>query len=111
MQTPVGARDESGEEVRLHERQREVPAARSSTQPTGCSESLVAPLSSPIAATSPANTANTAIEARNENTGNHASDLSDLRTAHERLAISHEVWNRVMPSVSAISARGLKSDP
>ena len=29
-----------------------------------------------------------------DSTGNHARVLSDLRTAHERLAISHEVWNR-----------------
>ena len=33
-----------------------------------------------------------------ESTGNHARVLSDLRTAHERLAISHEVWNRPMLS-------------
>ena len=38
-----------------------------------------------------------------ESTGNHARVLSDRRTAHERLAISHEVWNRVMPPVSTMA--------
>ena len=31
-----------------------------------------------------------------DSTGNQARVLSDLRTAHERLAISHEVWNRLI---------------
>ena len=65
----------------------------------------------PTAATSPANTPNTASDARNESTGNQASDLSDLRTAHDRLAISHEVWNRVMPPVSAIREAEVKARP
>ena len=55
-------------------------------------------------ATSPPNTANTTIEPRNDSTGNQASVLSDLRTAHERLAISHEVWKRVMSPVSTIAS-------
>ena len=47
----------------------------------------------------------------NENTGNQARVLSDLRTAQERLAISHEVWMRVMPPVSTMAGRRLKSEP
>ena len=70
------------------------------TQPIGSSESL---LSRPARATRPPNTANTMTEPMNDNTGNHARVLSDLRTAQERLAISHEVWNRVMPPVSTMA--------
>ena len=42
-----------------------------------------------------------------DSTGNQASDLSDRSTAHERFAISHEIWNRLMASrYSARRSRG-----
>ena len=44
--------------------------------------------------TSPPKMPKTTSEPIAESTGNQARVLSDLRTAHERLAISHEVWNR-----------------
>ena len=48
----------------------------------------------------------TTSEPMNDSTGNQARDLSDLSTAHERLAMAHEVWKRVMPPVSTIFHNG-----
>ena len=80
------------------------------TKPIGASESFVPLLSSPAAATSPAKIPTTSNDPRNENTGNQASALSDRNTAHERLAISHEVWMRFMPPVSTIQAARCSHD-
>src|SRR3954451_12092025 len=67
-----------------------------STHPMGWSESPVALLSMPATAISPPMIATTISDATADSTGNQARVLSDLRTAHERLAISHEVWNRLI---------------
>src|SRR4029077_2197588 len=66
------------------------------TQPIGCSESPVDVLSMPASAIRPPMIATTSSDPRADSTGNQARVLSDLRTAHERLAISHEVWNRLI---------------
>src|SRR6476646_5499035 len=50
----------------------------------------------PATAIRPPMIATTNSDPRADSTGNQARVLSDLRTAHERLAISHEVWNRLI---------------
>src|SRR5215212_5992377 len=71
-------------------------ATTTRTQPTGCSESPVDELSIPVRPMTPPNTAMTSSEPIAESTGNQANDLSDLSTAHDRLAMASEVWKRVM---------------
>ena len=58
----------------------------------------------------PPNTARPTSEPRNDNTGNQARVLSDLRTAHERLAISHEVWNATHATSIGHRRARVKSD-
>ncbi len=74
-----------------------------STHPMGCSVVPVDESSMPTRANRPPSAAITASEPSAESTGNQASVLSARSTAHERLAISQEVWKRLMPS--SIDAR------
>ena len=108
-QALVGAGDEAGEEVRLHDGEREVgdddehPADRAgATCRSTCRRCR-------SARRGRRTTANTTSEPSAESTGNHASVLSDRSTAHERLAISHEVWNRLMPTSIDDAATSVKS--
>ena len=57
----------------------------------GASESFVSALWMPMVATNAAMIPTTTSDARNDSTGNQANVLSDLRTAHDRLAMAHEV--------------------
>ncbi len=74
-----------------------------STQPIGWSVVPVDESSMPATKNSPPMTPNTTSDPSADRTGNQASVLSARSTAHERLAISQEVWNRLMPPVSTLA--------
>ena len=75
-----------------------------STQPIGWSVVPVDESSMPATRKSPPMIPNTTSEPSADSTGNQASVLSARSTAHDRLAISHDIWKRPMPPVSTLAA-------
>ena len=78
-----------------------------STQPIGWSDVPVDVSSMPATRDKPAENREHDEGPERDSTGNQARVLSALRTAHERLAISHDVWNRLMPPVSTLAAAAM----